>query len=352
MKRFSLLLLLVSFTIMAFSGNAEAATCRVLPGSGGESVFPGWPSSKMVILHVHGTRTLWVSQACGKPVVSSKLDDVVRFEDARSESNVASGWRIYLSPKAKMVGQDVPVTIKVRGRTLRLTAKVRANAVLVAHKAAKTASDAKDTADEAVKTANEAHANSGGTGGSRNIELTLGPLFSLESPGHEGYGMALGVNAILGKFASKGMVQLGISGRLSWHYYEQEVTGLAQNSDVMAHEFDAMAMFLFRLRPVSWFAAEASTGFGMRIFTHDDTVTIQDQNLLIRGVEGRVAAHPLWGLNLGVKFWPSKVVSLSINWAMTVALTRQVQNPNAEGGDPSKAHVINHFLGAFLGIHF
>ena len=207
------------------------------------------------------------------------------------------------------------------------------------------------TAAEAKRTADEAHANSGGTGGKRDVELVLSPMISLESPGHAGYGMGFSVNAILGKFASKGMVQLGLSGRLSWHYYEQEVIGLAQNSDVMAHEFDALAMFLFRLRPVSWFAAEVSTGFGARIFTHDDAVTLQNADHFIRGVEGRVAYHPLWAANLGVKFWPHEVVSLGIQWGTTVSMTRQVQNPNAEGGAPDKSNVWNHFIILNLGFN-
>lgn len=365
MKRFlSIIVAIVAFT--CFGGNVEAQTktCLLYRGDGGEAIFPGWPAKKLAILEVSKSVTVWLNDACAQPTVvmtgGSNVKVSVEKEDLSEPTNVAVGWRIYLwTTDSSDAGKTVRVTIRSGKQTFHVEVRVHEHVLGLARSAAKDASDAnakadeaKATSDEAKSTADEAHKNTGGTGGKRDIELVLSPMLSLESPGREGYGMALGVNAILGKFASKGMVQLGVSGRMSWHYYEQEVIGLAQNSDVMAHEFDALAMFLFRLRPVNWFALEGTTGFGVRIFTHDDAVTIQDQDLLIRGVEGRVAYHPIWALNLGVKFWPHEVISLGLNWGTTVAMTRQVQNPNAEGGNPSKANCWNHFLLFNLGFNF
>lgn len=370
MKWYSLVALLVSMVVTAWSGNAYAKTdnntCLLYKGSGGEATFPGWPLRKEVIMPLRASATIWLNAGCGKPRVKTSGQTSVRFtvekEDLSLSTNVSVGYRVYFwTTNSADIGQTEVVRVYSGSKAWKIRIHVVADAgtaARLAKKALKKADTAKAEADKATRdaaeaknTANEAHANSGGTGGKRDVELVLSPMISLESPGHEGYGMALGVNAILGKFASKGMVQLGLSGRMSWHYYEQEVIGLAQNSDVMAHEFDGLAMFLFRLRPVSWFAAEASTGFGVRIFTHDDAVTLQNADYLIRGVEGRVAYHPLWAANLGVKFWPHEVVSLGIQWGTTVSMTRQVQNPNAEGGSPDKSNVWNHFVMINLGFN-
>lgn len=358
MKRFFTTALVLSITLSVFASSADAKTCLIYRGSGGEAVFPGWPLKKVAIVEVKKSVTVWLNDACAEPTVT--LSNGTSLKASRPEketlsepTNVSTGWRIYFwTTDPSDADKSVDVTIRSGNKTFTMQIYIKPNGVDLARSASKDASDAKATADDAKRTADEANKNSGGAGGDRDVELVLSPMISLESPGKKGYGMALSVNAILGKFASKGMVQLGLSGRLSWHYYEQEVLGIAQNSDVMAHEFDALAMFLLRLRPVSWFAAEGTTGFGVRIFTHDDAVTIQDQNLLIRGVEGRVAYHPIWALNLGVKFYPHEMVSLGLNWGTTVAMTRQVQNPNAEGGNPSKANVWNHFLMFNLGFNF
>ena len=370
MERFFVVMLtLVGIIFPAFANEASAQPrCLLYHGSGGEKTFPKWLEARTIALEVSRPATLWLNHNCRKPKVilvtkGSGLKVRVERETFSDPHNVAEGWRIYFQSDSQSDNGKV-VKVKILStKTWYIRVVIRANALNVARGAAReaadarnmadeaktTADEAKTTADEARTTADEAYVNSEGK---RDVELVLSPMISLESPGHEGYGMSLGVNAILGKFASKGMLQLGLSGRLSWHYYEQEVIGLAQNSDVMAHEFDALAMFLFRLRPVWWFAAEATTGFGVRIFTHDDAVTIQGEDLLIRGVEGRVAYHPIWAANLGVKFYPHKVVSLGLSWGTTVSMTRQVQNPNAEGGSPSKANVWNHFLMFNLGFNF
>jgi hypothetical protein len=244
------------------------------------------------------------------------------------------------------------VEVKVHENVLGLARKGSSDAARALSKADEAkhkANSAEISAEEAERLANEAYTNAGDVGGKRDIELVLSPMFSLESPGKEGYGLALGINSVLSKHGPQGQLQLGVSGRLSWHYYEQEVIGLAQNADVMASEFDAAAMGLLRYRPINWFAIDASLGVGVRVFTHDDSITIQDQDLLIRGVEGNIAWHPIGAANLGVKFYPHRSISLGVNWGLTVSLTRQVQNPNAEGGEPGKANVKNHFLLFSLG---
>jgi len=357
--RFFTVATLCAIIMLVFSDNAEGqgrfgsgrTKCLLYHGSGGESIFPAWPLRKDVVLEVGKAVTLWLSDNCAKPEVhvtkGSSLKVDVGRETLSNPHNVAEGWRLYFwSTSPTDDGKVVNVRIVSGSKVWKVRVFLRANALATAKRASRDALEAKNVADEV---ADEASQNSGGE---KNVEIALSSLISLESPGHEGYGLALGVNAVLGRFASKGMIQLGLSGRLSWHYYEQEVIGIAQNSDVMASEFDALALFLFRIRPVWWFAAEATTGFGVRVFTHDDAVTVQDEDLRIRGVEGRVAYHPLWALNVGVKFWPHRVVSLGVSWGTTVSLTKQVQNPNAEGGMPSKANVWNHFLICTLGINF
>jgi len=348
MKSSSFFVLIVSMLVFGgFSGNAEAKTCRIFPGSGGEAVFPGWPLHHNVLVHLGTARTVWLDESCRKPTVSVVGDLRVsrpEWEASGRMNNVASGWRIYFwSEDLASIGKTSILTIKSGEKLFKIEVTILNSTKsigLEVRRSERIAREAKENAQDAKEIAGS---------GQSGLEIALSPMVSLESPGHEGYGLALGVNAVLGRFAFRGMVQLGLSGRLSWHYYEQEVIGIAQNSDVMASEFDSLAMFLFRLRPVRWFAADVTTGFGLRIFTHDDAVTAQGQDLRIKGVEGRVAYHPIWAFNVGVKFYPHKNVYLGFQYGATVSLTRQVQNPNAEGGAPSKANVWNHFLFFNLG---
>ena len=370
MSRFMFLLTLVlSITGTAvLGGNAEAAKkhCLIYRGSGGEVIFPGWESGglKLIVLEVGKPVSVWLNDGCRKPAVQvkqgkgGKLQSSVERESMSDATDVAKGWRIFLWTTAVGDGKPARVNIKSGESMFTVEVKVHENVLGLARKGSSDASDAKRKADEAKhkannaeisaeeaeRLANESYTNAGDVGGKRDVELVLSPMFSLESPGKEGYGLGLGINSILSKHGPQGQLQLGVAGRLSWHYYEQEVIGLAQNADVMASEFDAAAMGLLRYRPINWFAVDASLGVGVRVFTHDDSITIQDQDLLIRGVEGNVAWHPIGVANLGVKFYPHRSVSIGVNWGLTVSMTRQVQNPNAEGGEPGKANVKNHFL--------
>ncbi|MBA4337205.1 hypothetical protein C0416_05565 [bacterium] len=375
---FTIIVAIVAFT--GFGGNAEAQTknnktCLIYRGAGGEAVFPGWPGEKSAKLEVEKAITVWLNDSCVEPTVTMEGAGEVKFlvekEDLSEPTNVAVGWRVFFwTMDPTQVGKKVRATIRSGQEVWTVEITVHENLLVLARSAAKGAEEAQMTADEAQRkadsahakadnakvvadeaksVADEAHKNAGGTGGKRDFEFILSPMISMESPGREGYGMALGVNTILSKFGSRGMFQLGASGRLSWHYYELEVIGLAQNADIMASEFDTLAMGLLRLRPRNWVAFDLESGFGLRIFTHDDAVTLQNQELMIQGVEGRVAFHPVWAANLGVKFYLHQSLFLGVQYGTTVSLTRQVQNPNAEGGLPDKANVWNHFLMFSLG---
>lgn len=354
MKRFSLVSALCVITLSAFASSAEAKTCRFFHGDGGEAAYPGWAlnKNKVVLIQTHNVRTLWASAACGKPQVStngSLLTVTVVFENERDESNVASGWRIYLRPLAKAANMDIPVSIKLgEGKIVDVTVKVRPNATVLAMRASKDAHAAKRKADEAYEN----------SGGKKDVELMLSPIFSVHTPGRNGYGAAFGVNAILGKWGEKGVLQkgwfqLGLSGRLSWHYYEQillyDNTDLttandARNVDVMAQEIDALAMFLMRFRFIKELSLDLTAGFGARAFMHDDSVAYQGRNYYIRGVEGRVAGHFIFGANAALTWHISDIVGVGFQYGVTCSVTEQVENPAMDGGKPAKGNPWNQFL--------
>lgn len=360
MKRvIAFLVLFMSITLVGNNARADTEDeCRLEEGQGGSKTFPLWSQKgrKVVLLIVKRGVTVWLPKECGKwdqvdwlPTVDiptgNSLQRTFDRESADSPDHVYDGYRIKFQTHAMAdVGKKIQVEIKLPDNSYMVEVWIVADAAA----AAALARQLVNQSEELLRRTEDV-ARKGGISGKRDLEIGLYGMISVESPGHEGYGIALKGNLVLGKFV-KNIIQLGLSARLSWHYYEQRVLGLAANSDIMAQEYDLMAMFLFRIRPIKWVAIDVETGFGLRIFTHDDALTAQDgSTLLIRGVEGRVAYHPVWGLGVGVKFYPSRKLFVGVQWATTVSLQRQVQNPDSLGNYPSKGHLWNHFINIQVG---
>lgn len=366
--------LLISLTLLGIKANATPTSsawnpCRIWHGEGTKPFF--WGSPQKRVLEMGRLGHVALSEHCGKPTVTSEGTfpknfnyHVVLVRDSAPSGNEVFVYQIHFVWKGRMPDiRQIPLTIKTEKRGFPLVVEVVADGleasirsseakrdVSGAHKEAeeakRRAEEASDKASQAQKTAESIEANN------KAVSIDFSGFRSVETAGKPGWGTSLTVSGVFHRFG--GMWGLAAAGRLSWHVYELELIGAhLVNDDVSGSEFDLVGLFQLHLQPTWWFRAHLETGFGVRMFSHPDAVTVQDANLYIRGTEGRIDAYPLWACGAGLRFSPHRRLAFHLFYQMDLTLTRQVQHPSGDPmWDPQHAHIFNHKLGFGLSVEF
>jgi hypothetical protein len=358
MSRFTLFLVLLS-GILAMPVAAEAKPCRIWNGDGTRATF--WQDASRRTVEMSRRGHVAVSHACGRPSVriaseySGKLRAYVQLvrDDAAGLERPVYVYRVHFMWLGRRMSDSV--TVPVRIRTRRKVFPLRVNLVADGLEASIRATEARKEAEAARDEARNAHdeaekAKNMASSGEKGVAIDFGGFRSLETAGKPGWGAMLSVSGVFSRFG--GMWALAAAGKLSWQMYELELIGdNLVNSDVNGQEYDLIGLLQLHLQPAWWFRAHLETGFGLRVFSHPDAVTVQDSNLYIRGTEGRADTYGLWALGLGVRFKPHKRLAFQLFYQLDVTLNKQVNHPSGDPArEPTEANVVNHKLGFGLSI--
>lgn len=357
---------------------ASAGECKIYTGGGGERVFPEWSDNRKVMVVPYGEKaSVWLPASCnngsGKWAVGYPKAQLDVTNEVTSE--LAKGVRLTFTAKPGTGRSAVKVIVDTPARSFELevrlgptydeasTASLRADIASLRKETgdlragladvdgrSKSAYDKSEEAggkaDTALKASHEAKSRK-----DVGIELLLSPMINFETPGETGGGVSLSMSGTLGRFANN-MVHLGLAGSISWHSYEMELLGTNNvNMDVFGHEVDIMAKFAFKFVPHRVIGLYLETGFGVRFFTHDDAVSVQESDTLrIRGVEGSADIHPLWGLEIGLRVYPYKWLVLGLGFHTVASLSYQVVHPSGDPRiTPERANAWNHGIIFSLG---
>jgi len=359
----SLVLFFVAFvTVNSETALAQTAECKIFNSTGDRKVFPEWTSAKKTVVIPWGqAAAVWLSKACdnGKGVYNYVAASDITFE----EEGTTLGRTLVMKAKHGGIGLkkiDVRIETPV-GKNFSLTivlassyevAMTLISMVGTTHSRVvalssdvenirKDVASANDNSVTALKTARKAKART-----ELGVDIQLAGVYNFETPGSPGGGFMIQINKFWGFKGDK--ILLGFGLRLSYNRYELQLVGNdLVNKDVFGQETDISALFHFMWRPNTYFGLFAETGFGLRFFQHDDTVSSQDGELYIKGVEGNFAKHATWVATVGFKFFatPNFYISAALNAA--VALNPQVNHPS--GDDDVEATLFN---GWDLGLNF
>lgn len=347
------------------AGEETTGECRLYHGGGGDRVFPEWKwNARKVAVIPHGQKAwVWLPEGCGldpKRIRIEAPNDLLGWNLELTEWH-ANGVRITFKAKAGTGKVATKVVITTPARSIELevkigptydeavTASLKADIVSLRKeagelRAALSVVDGKSDravgqSDVALNVAREAKARK-----DVGIELLLNPMINFETPGGTGGGVGISLSGTLGRFAND-KVHLGLAGSISWHRYELELLGFQNvNRDVFGHETDMLLKFKVQIQPARFIGLYLETGVGVRFFTHDDAVSMQESDTLyVRGVEGSADIHPLWGLEAGLRLYPYRWVVLGVGFHTVVSLTRQISHPSGDPHiTPERAHVWNY----------
>lgn len=357
---------------------ASAGECKIYTGGGGERVFPEWSDNRKVMVVPYGEKaSVWLPASCnngsGKWAVGYPKAQLDVTNEVTSE--LAKGVRLTFTAKPGTGRSAVKVIVDTPARSFELevrlgptydeasTASLRADIASLRKetgdlragladvdgrsKSAYTKSEeANGKADAALRTAHEAKSRT-----EAGVEVEVAGIYNFETPGSWGGGLKLQATKTWGFANDK--IFLGLGGRLTWNRYELELLGASNvNNDVFGMEWDLSALFHFMWRPVSQFGLFAETGFGLRFFQHDDAVSSQDDQLYLKGVEGRFSAHGLWTASVGFKVYPLRSsFYISVALMATVALNKQANHPSGDDDVPARFFNVWN-VGAIAGFGF
>lgn len=336
----------------------EGGECKIWNGANTHAI--NWHRHDRTLLM--GRRGhIAVNYYCGRPAVEiePKFQDKLRPYVQLVRDGDVYVYRVHFRWLEKRMPDEALVAVNVNTdvRIFELKVNVVADSLeasLRASEAQRDVSGAYTEAEEANRRAEEAYrrAESVEEAGEKGVSIDFGGFRSVETAGKPGWGTSLTVSGVFHRFG--GIWGLAAAGRLSWHVYELELIGVRLvNDDVNGQEFDLIGLFQLHLQPAWWFRAQIETGFGVRMFSHPDAVTVQDANLYIRGTEGRIDAYPLWACGAGLRFSPHRRLAFHLFYQMDLTLTRQVQHPSGDPQwDPQHAHIFNHKLGLGLSVEF